>query len=235
MTACAVALRHVHFEDLGAFAAPLVAAGYGIRYCEMGVDDPAPAGDADLLVILGGPLGAYEQDRFPFLEQELAVISARLAAGRPTLGICLGAQLIARALGARVYPGQEKEIGWKKLTVSEAGRRLLGPIENLPVLHWHGDTFDLPAGAMNLGSTDLYTQQAFSRGNQVLGLQFHLEVQLSGFERWLIGHTAEITAAGVSVNELRDDTRRYAANAAAAGRRIVGDWLLGLDQAPARR
>lgn len=233
MTASAVALRHVHFEDLGAFAAPLIAAGYAIRYCEMGVDDPGCGGDADLLVVLGGPIGVYEQERYPFLEQELALISARVAAGRPTLGICLGAQLIARALGARVYPGREKEIGWKPLTLSAAGRRWLGPVDNLPVLHWHGDTYDLPVTAVNLGSTDLYAQQAFSYGSQVLGLQFHLEVQPDGFERWLIGHCAEISAAGISVSALREDTRRYAAITAAAGRAIINDWLRQLDRGAA--
>jgi GMP synthase (glutamine-hydrolysing) len=101
MGASVLALRHVHFEDLGALEAPLVAAGYDIRYGEMGVDDPRACGECDLLVILGGPIGAYEEERYPFIAQELALISARIAAGRPMLGVCLGAQLIARALGVR--------------------------------------------------------------------------------------------------------------------------------------
>jgi GMP synthase (glutamine-hydrolysing) len=98
------------------------------------------------------------------------------------------------------------------------------------VLHWHGDTFDLPAGAVNLASTDLCDQQAFSCGFGILAVQFHLEVQQTGFERWLIGHTAEITAAGISVASLRDDTHRFAAAAAAAGQKIVGNWLAGLER-----
>lgn len=227
-----LALRHVHFEDLGALAAPLVAAGYGIRYAEMGVDDPRACGECDLLVVLGGPIGAYEEERYPFIAQELELISARIAAGRPVLGVCLGAQLIARALGARVYPGRGKEIGWKRLTLSDAGRRVLQPLAQQPVLHWHGDTFDLPAGAVHLASTDLCDQQAFSYGSGVLALQFHVEAQQAGFERWLIGHTAEITAAGVSLAVLREDTRRHAAATAAAGQEIVGNWLAGLAASP---
>src|SRR6201999_289627 len=101
--------------------------------------------ESDLLVVLGGPIGAYEEDRYPFLTAELTLIGARLKAGRPTLGICLGAQLMARALGADVRPGAGKEIGWAPLVLSEAGRA--GPLRHLgnePVLHWHGDIFHLP-------------------------------------------------------------------------------------------
>jgi GMP synthase (glutamine-hydrolysing) len=231
MSASVLVLRHVHFEDLGAFEAPLLTAGYTIRYCEMGIEDPRAYGAADLLVILGGPIGVYEDDRYSFLKDEIALIADRVAAGQPTLGVCLGAQLIARALGARVYPGGRKEIGWKALKLSDAGQRLLAPVGQLPVLHWHGDTFDLPAGALLLGSTNLYEQQAFSYESAVLALQFHLEVQQSGFERWLIGHTAELSAAGVSVARLREDTRQFAAEAAAAGQKVISQWLESLGHA----
>jgi GMP synthase (glutamine-hydrolysing) len=158
-----VAIRHVGFEDLGAFAAPLQAAGYDVRYHDIGMDDAAILGDPDLLVVLGGPIGAYDEDLYPFLTDEIALLAARLAARRPTLGLCLGAQLMARALGARVYPGRAKEIGFAPLILSDPGG-LLSPLQNVPVLHWHGDTFDLPDGAVLIYSSLDFENHVFSIG-----------------------------------------------------------------------
>jgi GMP synthase (glutamine-hydrolysing) len=224
-----VAIRHVHFEDLGAFGPELEAAGFTIQYRDAGIDDLRAMPDADLLVVLGGPIGAYEDDLYPFLAEEIALLERRLASGRPTLGICLGAQLMARALGARVYPGPAKEIGWAPLTLAEAGAS--GPLRHLgdaPMLHWHGDTFDLPDGATRLASTPICANQAFARGASALAFQFHPEADGAGFERWLIGHAAEIAQAGLSPRALRADTQRFAAEAGARGRRCLRDWLGGL-------
>ena len=221
-----LAIRHVAFEDLGGFETPLKEAGYAIRYADMGVDDVAALPSPDLLAVLGGPIGAYEDDLYPYLKDEIVLIASRLKAGQPTLGICLGAQLMARALGARVYPGRAKEIGWKKLTLTAAGEHLLAPLKDLPVLHWHGDTFDLPEGAANLASTDICAHQAFTYGGHALAFQFHPEAQQAGFERWLIGHAGEIAAtAGVTVPQLRVDTDRFSAAAEMAGARVLHNWL----------
>jgi GMP synthase (glutamine-hydrolysing) len=230
MTKTVLALRHVTFEDLGAFETTLRDGGYAIQYADLGLDELSSFNAPDLLVILGGPIGAYESDLYPFLDEEIALIRRRLQAGLPTLGICLGAQLMARALSARVYPGRGKEIGWKPLSLTAAGRDVLAPLEGLPVLHWHGDTFDLPDGAINLASTDLCDHQAFAVGRHALAFQFHPEAQQKGFERWLIGHAAEISATpGVSVSELRIATHRYVAAASAAGRTCLTQWLSRLD------
>jgi GMP synthase (glutamine-hydrolysing) len=229
MTKTLLAIRHVAFEDLGGFEAPLREAGYAIRYADMGVDDVAGFGAPDLLVVLGGPIGVYEGEAYPFLAGEIDYIAARLKAGGPTLGICLGAQLMARALGAKVYPGRAKEIGWKTLRLTPEGEGLLAPLKGLPVLHWHGDTFDMPAGAVNLASTDVCDHQAFFYGSHALAFQFHPEAQEHGFERWLIGHTGEIAATkGVSVKALRAETERYAAVAAKAGGEVLRRWLAGV-------
>src|SRR5271165_7156647 len=153
----AVALRHVEYEDLGLLARVLREAGWEASYRETARDDLSdPAIDAaDLLIVLGGPFGAYETGRYPFLGKEIALLERRLAKNLPTLGICLGAQLMAKALGARVFPGPVKEVGWGEVELTVQGRRsALAPLAEAgaKVVHWHGDTFDLPSGAVRLAS-----------------------------------------------------------------------------------
>jgi GMP synthase (glutamine-hydrolysing) len=225
-----LAIRHVAFEDLDSFAPALIERGYAIRYAEAGYDDLTvldPLAD-DLLVVLGGPIGVYEDAAYPFIHDELRLLRTRLAVGRPTLGLCLGCQMIAQALGAQVYPGGHKEIGWKPLTLTEAGQNspLAAFADQTLVLHWHGDTFDLPAGATLLASSDLYSHQAFSWGRCTLALQFHIETTARGLERWFIGHAGEIAATpGLSVPTLRADTARHVASAEVKGRQCLAAWL----------
>lgn len=224
------AIRHVHFEDLGAFAETFADRGYAIRYLDAGIDDldDAAVRECGILAVLGGPIGVYETNEYPFLSGEIRAIETRLKAKAPTLGICLGAQLIAKALGANVYPGGAKELGWSKLRLG-ADPGPLRHLEDIPVLHWHGDTFDLPPGARLLASTDLFAQQAFSAGVQVLAFQFHPEIVSAPFERWLIGHALEIAKTpGVTVEALRADTARYAAASSERGKRCLSQWLDGL-------
>lgn len=224
------AITHVAFEDLGSFEQILREEGFGIEYLSAAVDDLDdidPETD-DLLIILGGPISVNDVDEYPFIQAELEMLTERLEANKPTLGICLGAQLIAKALGAKVYPGQHKEIGWSPIQVDESGsrsalRHLVG--EGVCVLHWHGETFDLPEYAEHLASSEHYANQAFSYGN-TLALQFHPEVTRHGLEQWYIGHTGEIhQTEGVSVNQLRADAERYADTLQARAYNFLTEWL----------
>ncbi|MEO1429197.1 MAG: glutamine amidotransferase [Cyanobacteria bacterium J06633_8] len=226
----ATVIRHIAFEDLGTLEIALDRLGYAIKYLEAGIDnltDIAP--DEDMLILLGGPIGAYDEQDYPFIVDEIRLLEQRLKADLPTLGICLGAQLMARALGARVYPGGEKEIGWSNIKLSAAGKSspLINlDVENTPVLHWHGDTFDLPQGATRLASNSLYENQAFSWGKAAMGLQFHPEVTQKGLERWFIGHACEINSTpGISVEQLRSDTVKYGSLLQEKAVEVWENWL----------
>jgi GMP synthase (glutamine-hydrolysing) len=225
-----LAIRHVHFEDLGSFERVLGDRGRLVRYLDVGfarIEAPNPVA-ASLMVVLGGPINACDDERYPTLVPLAAMIEKRIAAGLPTLGICLGAQLIARVLGARVYPAAQAEIGWTPLTLTDAGRasplRHLGA-EHTSMLHWHGDTFDLPSGATHLASTPACENQAFAWGKHVLGLQCHPEIRTERFEPWLIGHASEMANHRVDVRHLRAETARFGPSLETASWRMFNEWL----------
>jgi len=205
------AIQHLAFEDLGALEDVFYQLGFRVRYFEAGIDDLTKAMQhKGLTIILGGPIGVYETEDYPFLRQETDLLKVRLEENLPTLGICLGAQLIAHALGAKVYAGHQKEIGWSKLSLSNAENNPLAPLFDTPVLHWHGDTFDLPKQAELLASSEIYPNQAFSVGKNILALQFHIEVAADSLEKWLIGHTCELRKAEINIPALRADNEKYA-------------------------
>ncbi len=227
----AVAIRHVPFETLGTFEPELERAGYALTYADVANGDlgKLDALAPDLLVVLGGPIGVYETDTYPFLTAELALIETRLRAGLPTLGICLGAQMIAAALDAKVAPTGTKEIGFAPLFLTDAGAASpLRHLADIPVLHWHGDGFELPIGAALLATTSV-SNQAFAIGPNVLGLQFHPEADTTHeLEAWLIGHACELSGAGIDPRTIRADARRHGAVLARAGRTMFAEWLTGL-------
>ena len=225
-----VVLRHLAFEDLGVFDSELQRCGFTVEYRQAGVE-PLSASDwqdADLVVVLGGPIGVYEQQRYPWLADQIEHLGRRLRAHKPVLGICLGAQLMAAALGARVYAGHRKEIGWARLTLSTAGLASgLRHLAAVQVLHWHGDTFDVPAQATLLAFTDITPNQAFSVGTHALALQFHPEADATRIEAWLIGHTLELAQAGCDLSALRQSSQQHGASAAVAGQGMLREWLAG--------
>ncbi|MGD0801969.1 MAG: glutamine amidotransferase [Terracidiphilus sp.] len=230
----ALVLSHVAFEDLGTLDAPLRERGFAIdNILAATARFPLPQADpCDLLIVLGGPIGVYDDQDYPFLKDEIACIRQRLAARQPILGICLGAQLIAAALGARVYPGLNgAEIGWSPLQAAStppAGLpRWFAPLlaPGLSVFHWHGDTFDLPTGALHLAGTKLYAHQAFALDDFALALQFHPEVTAAGLESWYVGHASELHHAGISASSLRASAQQHSAALENAARRFWGLWL----------
>ena len=182
--------QHVAHEILGTLDPVLRGSGFRIKYVNFERHpnfDPSLEG-YDGLIVLGGPMNVDEVERFPYLEREVHSIREALRARMPILGICLGSQLIAKALGAKVYKNREKEIGWYDVRTSAKGKKdpLTSHFSSMErIFQWHGDTFDVPEGAELLASSPLCKNQAFRYKDNVYGLQFHLEVDEPMVERWL--------------------------------------------------
>jgi GMP synthase (glutamine-hydrolysing) len=172
-------LQHVPFEGLGYIAGWAEKTGHPVSRTRLFEGENPPDQDVfEMLVVMGGPMGVDDVSQYAWLTPEKRFIEQAIHAGKKVLGICLGAQLIAQVLGARVYKNKEKEIGWYPVTATEAaGRSAMGMIfpETFHAFHWHGDTFDLPSGAVHLAQSEACRHQAFSYGDNTLGLQFHLE------------------------------------------------------------
>ena len=221
----ATIIKHVPFEGIGAFGKPLEDAEIGCEVIHAATQPLDAAKDADLTIVMGGPISANDQLRFPFLAEELALLEYRIQAGKLTIGVCLGAQLIAKAMGADVYPMPQKEIIWSAVELTEAGMN--SPLAKLttPVLHWHGEMFDVPDGADHLACTPLCAHQAFAIARHTLALQFHAEVERHNVEQWLLGHINELDQAGVDLSQLRRDTTRWATQNEINGQRMLRQWL----------
>lgn len=222
-----VAVRHVAFEDLGLLEPLMRNLGAEISYIDAWRMQPPLVERADLAVFLGGPISVNDSDDYPFLLDEIDTAKGRIAAGKPTLGICLGAQIITRAIGGQVRPGARKEIGWAPIELTEAGTSsALAALDSVPVLHWHGEVCEPPPGTICLAATRACAMQAFLAGPHALALQFHIEAGARGIEPWLIGHTMEIAMTpGVTVAGLRDDTERYGAALNHAAVSVFEHWL----------
>jgi GMP synthase (glutamine-hydrolysing) len=178
------ALQHVPFEGLGSIEDWARDSGHRVTHTRFHSADPLPLlGDVDLLVVMGGPMNVYEEGRYPWLAAEKDFISRAVKAGKPVLGVCLGAQLLAAVLGARVFRNDQREIGWFDIFRDERAiqSKLAGFLpETTEVFHWHGDTFDIPEGAVPLAHSQGCRHQGFVAADRLVGLQFHLEVTRLG-------------------------------------------------------
>jgi GMP synthase (glutamine-hydrolysing) len=226
--------QHVAYEILGTLDPLLREAGFRIRYVNFGRDPHAePCLDSyDALIVLGGPMNVDELDRYPHLQTETEMIGDAIARGMPILGICLGAQLIARALGARVRRNPQKEIGWYDLEPTPHGKEdpVLGHLaECEKIFQWHGDTFDVPAGGVHLASSPTCRNQAFRYGRNVYGFQFHLEVDEPVVKRWLQVpvHLRELEALRGHIDPatILQETPRYMPRSQELSDRVFGSLI----------
>lgn len=202
-------VEHVPHEGLGIIGQGL--SGFDLEYMrvyEAGKAEASPEGYS-ALIVMGGPMGVYESDIYPFIQDEMDLIKEAIKKDVPVLGICLGSQLLAGAAGARVYKGGKKEIGWYGLSLTDEGasdRLFLGLPSALPVFQWHGDTFDLPEGAVNLASSELFPHQAIKVGKRAYGFQFHFEVTEKMVGEWIEINEAELEAAKIDPDKILKET-----------------------------
>lgn len=225
------AVQHVGYEDLGSFETTLARRGFEIRYfCSRLIDyRHVYAPDPDLLIVLGGPMGVYETDKHPWIAHELKMIEERIESETPLMGVCLGAQMIAKALGAKVYKGEQGlEVGWSKITVNEDGKKT--PLRHLDgsktfMMHWHGDTFDMPEGATLLASSGKYKKQAYRWGDHVLAMQCHPEVTENKLKLWYEGGKDDIEAAGLTVEHLKADAHAHNETLKKQAALFLDEWL----------
>jgi GMP synthase (glutamine-hydrolysing) len=230
--ALALVLRHDSAIGLGNLGPVLEAHGYEVVTVDAPHED-VTAIDAlapDVLVVLGGDEAAYETDRYPYVGHEIELLRQRIAAKAPIFGVCLGAQMLAAALGGRAYRGPRKEVGWLGVDVTDAGEA--SPVRHargIRFVQWHGDTFDLPEGVELLASSPQYENQAFARGDWLLAVQFHPEVTDAIHEDWLREWGDELPEYGLSREALRAERASCGAPAEAASRAILGEYLEGLE------
>ncbi|MCS6833120.1 MAG: homoserine O-succinyltransferase [Flammeovirgaceae bacterium] len=211
-------LQHVPFEGLGNIEAWIKEKNYALSATHFYQHDELPNLDElDTLIIMGGPMGAYDEDKIVWLKKEKKFIQQAIERGKKVLGICLGAQLIAEVLGARVYPHKHKEIGWFPVSLTHEGQShpfLRNVPTDFTVFHWHGDTFDMPPNAVHLAKSQATFHQAFAYGKNVLGLQFHLEMNEALIQSMLVDSEEELKKAPFvqTTDEIRNNQTYFASN-----------------------
>ena len=218
-------LYHVHYERAGFIADWVREKGHSLKESHLYKKDELPSpGEIDMLVIMGGPMNVYDDDLCPWLPLEKKFIRQTVITGKPVLGICLGAQLLATALNSRVYQNRVREIGWFPVYLGNDSpwHMNAGLPDKIMTFHWHRDTFELPAGAERLATSDATLNQAFLYGDRILGIQFHPEIKLQNI-RQLIRSTKEdlLKSAYVqSADEMLGLKDHFDAN-----HKLLGFWL----------
>ncbi len=207
----AVVLQHAPPEGPYEIAVALGRAGIGIHVVRADLGEPVPSDLSGIsaLVVMGGPMSARSDDGFPTRRAEMALVRAALADGLPVLGVCLGAQLLAAAAGGRVVPGEGLEVGWSPIRLSEDAASdpvFAGLPAELTVLHWHGETYELPEGAVRLAGSEMYPQQAFRIGDSAWGMQFHLEVDAGAVDAFVEQFPEEAERTPGGAGALREAT-----------------------------
>ncbi|HWZ23486.1 MAG TPA: type 1 glutamine amidotransferase [Cytophagaceae bacterium] len=211
--------QHVPFEGLGSIENWARKPDHKVTATRFYEDHKLPFIDiCDMLIIMGGPMGVYDEDKYEWMAEEKRFIEKAIVRGKKVIGICLGAQLIAEVLGSKVYKNKEKEIGWMPLKLTPEGKKanvFSDFTDGQNVFHWHGDTFDLPNGAIQLASSEACEQQAFLYDNQVLGLQFHLETTEDSVAAMLENCKSDLEQGGKYVQtraEISNDDHIYRCN-----------------------
>lgn len=227
MNVCAI--QHVACESPGLIADTLHSEGIRVQTICPFLNDPIPRSldGVDGLVVMGGPMGVDDQDQFSFLKDEIRLIQEAVRTGTPVLGICLGSQLLAAALGAPVTRGPRKEIGWMPVTLTPVAARV-GAWRTVPdrftALHWHGDIFALPTGALPLASSELTRHQAFVYGRAAFGILFHLEVTEAIVAGMVAAFADELRETGVDGRQILAEAKQHLPGLGAIARTVFGDW-----------
>ena len=195
-------LQHVPFEDIGSMADWLARRGARQTRTRFFAEPTLPSVQGlDLVIAMGGPMSVNDEARYPWLAAEKSFLAAAMEQGVAVIGICLGAQLIASALGQRVYANAQKEIGWFPIQGGEAGAGTFAFPDGCTVFHWHGETFELPPGAQHLASSAACSHQAFQLGRKVVGLQFHLETTAASLDSIIVHSRDELQPGPFIQNE----------------------------------
>ena len=223
----ALVIQHVAVEGPGTLAVLLTQRGWDLETKALYAGEELPQAPRayDAIIVMGGPMGVYDEAEYPFLSHEHDFLTQAIAQQVPLLGICLGSQLLAKALGARVYPNPQKEIGWYSIELTAAGQAaplFAGLGAAVPVFQWHGDAFDVPAGATLLASSALCAHQAFGYGDRVYGLLFHLELTAEVIHRWMDAFADELRSLRGQIDpaHILADIPRYMASYQAVGQRV---------------
>lgn len=229
-------VQHVPHESLGTIGPLLERKGLGADFLRVYENHKVPRTIEGYsgLIVLGGPMGVYEQKAYPFIKGELKLIESALKTRTPLLGVCLGSQLMAAAAGARVYKGKKKEIGWYGATLTEEGlddRLFMGLSDEFTVFQWHGDTFDLPSGSVLLASSDLFPNQVARIGSRAYAIQFHLEVTEKMIMEWIEVNREELNGLKgvIDPGKIIQETRGKITGLKAYGRTVLERFLRLID------